>query len=64
MLDHPMLTQPARACTGNLFVDDEVLANLADPPITDLDRYRAGEGDAELLPDFFVDPAPLLQAAR
>src|SRR5215203_3227651 len=53
-----ILTQPSRECTGNLFVDDEVLATLADPPVTDLERYRAGEGDG-LLPDFFVDPAPL-----
>jgi len=55
---YAILTQPSRECTGNLFVDDEVLATLADPPVTDLERYRAGEGD-ELLPDFFVDPAPL-----
>ena len=55
---YAILTQPARECTGNLFIDDEVLATLADPPVTDLERYRAAEGD-ELLPDFFVDPAPL-----
>src|SRR5215210_1415412 len=55
---YAILTQPSRECTGNLFVDDEVLAMLADPPVTDLERYRAGQGD-ELLPDFFVDPAPL-----
>ena len=55
---YAILTQPARECTGNLFIDDEVLATLADPPVTDLERYRAAEGDT-LLPDFFVDPAPL-----
>src|SRR5215213_5137552 len=55
---YTILTQPSRECTGNLFVDDEVLATLADPPVTDLERYRAGEGDG-LRPDFFVDPAPL-----
>ncbi len=55
---YAILTQPARECTGNLFIDDEVLATLADPPVTDLERYRAAEGD-ELLPDFFVDPASL-----
>ena len=55
---YAILTQPASECTGNLFIDDEVLATLADPPVTDLERYRAAEGD-ELLPDFFVDPAPL-----
>jgi citronellol/citronellal dehydrogenase len=55
---HAILTRPSRECTGNLFIDDEVLATLADPPVTDLERYRAAPGD-ELLPDFFVDPAPL-----
>jgi citronellol/citronellal dehydrogenase len=55
---YAILTQPSRECTGNCFIDDEVLATLADPPVTDLERYRAAPGD-ELLPDFFVDPAPL-----
>ena len=55
---YAILTQPARECTGNLFVDDEVLATLADPPVTDLEPYRAADG-GDLLPDFFVDPAPL-----
>jgi citronellol/citronellal dehydrogenase len=55
---YAILTQPSRECTGNLFIDDEVLATLADPPVTDLEPYRAA-GGGELLPDFFVDPAPL-----
>ncbi len=59
---YAILTQPARECTGNLFIDDEVLATLADPPVTDLERYRAGDSGEELLPDFFVDPAPLRRA--
>jgi citronellol/citronellal dehydrogenase len=55
---YAILTQPSRECTGNLFIDDEVLEQLAG--ITDLGRYHAGgEGGGELLPDFFVDPAPL-----
>ena len=57
---YAILTQPSRECTGNLFIDDEVLARLADPPVTDLGRYHAsGEGGGELMPDFFVDPGPL-----
>ncbi len=55
---YAIFTQPSRECTGNLFVDDEVLATLADPPVTDLEHYRAAEG-GELLADFFVDPARL-----
>ena len=55
---YAIFTRPSRECTGNLFVDDEVLATLADPPVTDLEPYRAADG-GELLADFFVDPAPL-----
>ena len=59
---YAIFSQPSRECTGNLFIDDEVLATLADPPVTDLGRYHAsGEGGGELLPDFFVDPGPLEQ---
>jgi citronellol/citronellal dehydrogenase len=55
---YAILTQPARECTGNLFIDDEVLEQLAG--ITDLGRYHAsGDGGGELMPDFFVDPARL-----
>src|SRR5438552_1925058 len=36
---YAVLTQPARECTGNAFIDDDVLANLAQPPVTDLERY-------------------------
>ncbi len=56
---YAVLTQPARECTGNLFIDDEVIATLAEPPVTDLSGYRASESDEELLADFFVDPEPL-----
>jgi citronellol/citronellal dehydrogenase len=59
---YAIFSQPSRECTGNLFIDDEVLATLADPPVTDLGRYHAGgDGGGELLPDFFVDPGPLEQ---
>jgi citronellol/citronellal dehydrogenase len=59
---YAIFSQPSRECTGNLFIDDEVLATLAEPPVTDLGRYHAsGEGGGELLPDFFVDPGPLEQ---
>ena len=57
---YAIFSQPSRECTGNLFIDDDVLATLADPPVTDLGRYHAsGEGGGELLADFFVDPGPL-----
>jgi NAD(P)-dependent dehydrogenase (short-subunit alcohol dehydrogenase family) len=41
-------------CTGNAFIDDEVLREAG---ITDLDRYRASQ-DGELALDLFVDGWP------
>jgi citronellol/citronellal dehydrogenase len=46
-----ILVRPARECSGNFFIDDEVLAAAG---ITELDEYRAGPGDAELALDLFV----------
>jgi citronellol/citronellal dehydrogenase len=49
-----ILERDPRACTGNAFIDDEVLASAG---VTDLDRYRAStEGDLQL--DLFVDGWP------
>jgi citronellol/citronellal dehydrogenase len=52
-----ILTRPSRDCTGNFFLDDEVLASAG---VTDLSGYTAvpGVGDDELLPDFFLPSAP------
>ncbi len=47
---HAILTRPARECSGNFFIDDEV---LAEEGITDLDRYRAGSGEPVV--DLFLD---------
>ena len=47
---HVILTRSSRECTGNFFLDDEVLAASG---ITDFDQYAVTPG-AELLPDFFV----------
>ena len=51
-----MLERDPRECTGNAFIDDEV---LAEDGVTDLERYRAAPG-GELALDLFVDgwPAP------
>jgi len=48
---HAILTREARGCTGNFFLDDEV---LAEDGITDLDRYAVTPGQ-EPLPDLFLD---------
>ncbi|MFZ2528548.1 MAG: NAD(P)-dependent oxidoreductase [Rhodococcus sp. (in: high G+C Gram-positive bacteria)] len=47
-----VLTSPSTEATGNFYIDDEVLAAAG---ITDLDRYRAGDGDGELQLDLFLD---------
>lgn len=49
---YEILVRPARECTGNTFVDDEVLAEAG---ITDLAPYRYGSGrEDELQPDIFL----------
>jgi citronellol/citronellal dehydrogenase len=45
-----ILTRESRTCTGNFFIDDNVLAEAG---IHDLEPYAVNPG-AELLPDFFV----------
>lgn len=47
---HAILIKNSRECTGNFFVDEEV---LADHGITNLDQYAVTPG-SHLLPDFFV----------
>jgi citronellol/citronellal dehydrogenase len=46
-----ILKRPARSCTGNFFVDEDVLRAEG---VTDLGRYAVKPGE-ELLPDFFLD---------
>jgi citronellol/citronellal dehydrogenase len=49
---HAILTRDPRTCTGNFFIDDDVLRNAG---VTDLDQYAVTAGNKNLLPDFFVD---------
>ena len=48
---HAILTRDSRACTGNFFIDDEVLAQAG---VTDLTPY-AVDPNKSLLPDLFLD---------
>ena len=50
---HAILNRPAKACSGNFFIDDEVLAAEG---VKDFDQYAVSPG-TPLMPDFFV-PAP------
>ena len=47
---HVILTRPSRECTGNFFIDDDVLRSTG---VTDFDKYAISIG-APLVPDFFV----------
>ncbi len=49
---HAILSRDARSCTGNFFIDDEVLTQAG---VKDLDRYAVTPGNRDFLPDFFVD---------
>lgn len=47
---HVILTRDSRHCTGNFFIDDDVLAEAG---VQNFEAY-AVDPDAELLPDFFL----------
>ena len=49
---YEILKRPSSECTGNFFVDDEVLASIG---ITDLDKYSVVPGTKDFLLDFFLD---------
>jgi citronellol/citronellal dehydrogenase len=50
---HAMVTKPARACTGNFFIDEDVLRAEG---VTDFERYAVQKGEP-LMRDLFVDEA-------
>jgi citronellol/citronellal dehydrogenase len=47
---YAIVTRPSRECTGNFFIDDDVIRSTG---VTDLSKYQMVAG-AELIPDFFV----------
>ncbi|MFT7621370.1 MAG: citronellol/citronellal dehydrogenase [Myxococcota bacterium] len=48
---HAVLSRPSRECTGNFFIDEDVLTELG---TTDFDQYAVKPG-TPLMPDFFLD---------
>jgi citronellol/citronellal dehydrogenase len=48
---YAILNRPSRECTGNFFIDEEVLRAEG---VTDFAPYAAGPSDGPYLPDFFV----------
>ncbi|MGD0474765.1 MAG: NAD(P)-dependent oxidoreductase [Candidatus Velthaea sp.] len=51
---YAVMRRPARTCTGNFFIDEEV---LRDEGVTDFSPYAAGAGDEPLNADFFIPDA-------
>ncbi len=49
---HIILNRESKGCTGNFFVDDELLASEG---ITDLEKYSVVPGTKDFLLDFFLD---------
>ncbi|KNC74476.1 hypothetical protein SARC_12977, partial [Sphaeroforma arctica JP610] len=49
---YSILTRDMSICTGNFFVDDEVMYSEG---VRDLDKYAVKPG-TKLAPDFFVEP--------
>jgi citronellol/citronellal dehydrogenase len=47
-----ILNRESKGCTGNFFVDDELLAAEG---ITDLEKYSVVPGTKDFLLDFFLD---------
>ena len=47
-----ILNRESKDCTGNFFVDDEVLATVG---VTDLEKYSVVPGTTDFLLDFFLD---------
>lgn len=51
-----ILTRPSKSCSGNFFIDDDVLRAEG---ITDLTKYACDPSYADkLMPDFFLDDQP------
>jgi len=56
-----ILGRPSRECTGNFFIDEDVLAEAG---ITNLDRYAVVPGTVDFAPDFFIDEVPRPTVSR
>jgi citronellol/citronellal dehydrogenase len=50
---HAVLVRDSRTCTGNFFIDEDV---LREEGVTDLEQYRVGPGGQPLEADLFLDP--------
>ncbi len=56
---YAILTKPSRECTGNFFIDEEVLRAEG---VTDFSKYAAGPQDGPYYADFFVPAESLARS--
>jgi citronellol/citronellal dehydrogenase len=56
-----IVTRPSRECTGNFFIDEDV---LRDGCVTDFDQYAVTPGCSDLMPDFFLGEPDFVQLAK
>lgn len=56
---YAIVTKPAAACTGNFFIDDDVLEAEG---VTDFDKYLNGGSSEDLALDFWVEPKGIVGA--
>lgn len=56
-----ILTRPARKCSGNFFIDEDL---LREDGITNFDRYAVTPGTTDLMPDFFLGEPDFAQLAN
>jgi citronellol/citronellal dehydrogenase len=56
---YAIFNRPSRECTGNFFIDDEV---MAEEGVTDLSEYGYGGAETDLQVDLFVEPASAVSA--
>ena len=58
---HWILTQPSASCTGNTFIDDEVLTLQMGMSEAELGKYRMSSM-VPLMPDFYVGEPEALES--
>ena len=56
-----ILSQPSRECSGNIFIDEDV---LRDAGVSDFDQYAVTPGTTQLMPGFFLGEPDFAQLAR
>lgn len=54
---YEIITRPSRECTGNFFIDDDVLAEAG---VTDFSVYLNGGKEEDLALDFWVEPKGII----